>query len=87
MCLGIPMQIKYINGYSARCEARGIERDASLLMMLEQDLQVGDYVMISVGNIISRINEQEALEAWALYDEMFELLDTPPPSISGANKV
>lgn len=76
MCLGIPMQIKSINGYSAVCEARGIERDASLLMMMDQDLRIGDFVMISVGNIISKIDEQEAMQAWALYDEMFEIIDT-----------
>ena len=77
MCLGIPMQIKQINGYSARCEARGIERDASLLMMLDQDLQVGDYVMISVGNVVARIDEQEAHQAWSLYDEIFSVIDHP----------
>lgn len=73
MCLGIPMQIKKINGYSARCEARGVEREASLLLMLEDGLQTGDFVMISLGNIISKITQQEALEAWALYDEIFSL--------------
>ena len=75
MCLGIPMQIKKLNGYSALCEARGVQRDASLLMMMDQDLKVGDYVMISVGNIISKIDEQEAEKAWALYDEMFDIID------------
>lgn len=75
MCLGIPMQIKKINGYSALCEARGVERDASLLMMMDQNLKIGDYVMISVGNIISKIDEQEAEKAWALYDEMFDIID------------
>jgi len=70
------MQIKQINGYSALCEARGIEREASLLLMLEDKLQVGDYVMISVGNIISKIDEQDALIAWELYDEMFATLDS-----------
>lgn len=80
MCLGIPMQITQINGYSVRCEARGIEREASLLMMLDQDLKVGDFVMISVGNVISRIDEDEALRAWALYDEMFEIMDNTTSS-------
>ena len=74
------MQIKQINGYSARCEARGIERDASLLLMLDQGLKVGDYVMISVGNIISRIDEEEAIKAWALYDEMFDTIDNGSPT-------
>ena len=30
MCLGVPMRIIEINGFNARCEARGIERKASL---------------------------------------------------------
>jgi hydrogenase expression/formation protein HypC len=75
MCLGIPMQVKRINGISALCEARGIEREASLILMMEDDLKVGEYVMISMGNVISRINKQEAEAAWALYDEMFEIID------------
>lgn len=79
MCLGIPMQIKQINGISALCEAKGIQREASLLLMMEDDLQVGEYVMISMGNVISRINEQEAAEAWALYDEMFQIIDQSGP--------
>ncbi|MBT3205546.1 MAG: HypC/HybG/HupF family hydrogenase formation chaperone [Gammaproteobacteria bacterium] len=76
MCLGIPMQIKQINGYSALCEARGIKRKASLLLMLEDNLQTGDYVMISVGNIISKIDKKDAQIAWDLYDEMFATLDS-----------
>lgn len=75
MCLGIPMKIKEINGYSALCEARGVEREAGLLMVMDENLQVGDYVMISVGNVISRIDEAEAVKAWELYDEMFERID------------
>ncbi|MDJ0880908.1 MAG: HypC/HybG/HupF family hydrogenase formation chaperone [Gammaproteobacteria bacterium] len=79
MCLGIPMQVKQIDGYRAVCEARGIEREASLLMMLDQDLQVGDYVMISVGNIIAKIDAEEARKAWILYDEMFSRIDKTHP--------
>ena len=75
MCLGIPMQVKQIDGYQAVCEARGVERKASLLMMLDQNLQIGDYVMISVGNIIAKIDAEEANKAWALYDEMFSRID------------
>ena len=27
MCLGIPMEIREIDGFTARCEAKGVERD------------------------------------------------------------
>jgi len=73
MCLGVPMQIIEINGYSARCRARGIERKASLFLLQHEDLQVGDMVMIHVGNAIQKMTGEEAHSAWELYDEMLAL--------------
>ena len=70
MCLGIPMQIKSIEGYTARCEARGVERDVSLFMMQEEDLCVDDYVVVHVGYAIQKISPEEAMTAWELYDQM-----------------
>lgn len=73
MCLGVPMRIIEINGFTARCEARGIERKASLFLLQHEDLQVGDMVMIHVGNAIQKMSEDEAHSAWELYDEMLAL--------------
>ncbi|MGK2925862.1 MAG: HypC/HybG/HupF family hydrogenase formation chaperone [Lysobacterales bacterium] len=70
MCLGVPMRIKEIDGFTARCEARGIERRASLFLLQHEDLQVGDLVMIHVGNAIQKMTEDEAQSAWDLYDEV-----------------
>lgn len=70
MCLGVPMRIKEIDGFTARCEARGIERAASLFLLQHEDLQVGDLVMIHVGNAIQKMSEEEARTAWDLYDEV-----------------
>jgi len=72
MCLGVPMRIVEINGFSARCEARGIERKASLFLLQHENLQVGDLVMIHVGNAIQKMTEEDAQSAWDLYDEIFE---------------
>jgi hydrogenase expression/formation protein HypC len=69
------MRIIEIDGFSARCEARGIERQASLFLMQHEDLQVGDLVMIHVGNAIQRMTEEEAHTVWELYDEMLALDD------------
>lgn len=71
MCLGVPMRIVEINGFSARCEARGIERNASLFLLQHEDLEVGDLVMIHVGNAIQKMTEEDAQTAWDLYDEVF----------------
>ena len=70
MCLGIPMQIRDIEGFNARCEAKGIERDVSLFMMQEDELEIGDFVVVHVGYAIQKITAQEARTAWELYDEM-----------------
>jgi hydrogenase expression/formation protein HypC len=70
MCLGIPMQIKSIDGFTARCEAKGVERDVSLFMMQDDELVVDDFIVVHVGYAIQRISPQEAQTAWEIYDEM-----------------
>lgn len=72
MCLGIPMQIKSIDGFMANCEARGVRRDVSLFMMQADDLQVDDFVVVHVGYAIQKITPQEARTAWELYDQVLE---------------
>ena len=70
MCLGIPMQIKSIDGFTARCEAKGVERDVSLFMMQDDKLVVDDFIVVHVGYAIQKISPQEARTAWEIYDEM-----------------
>ena len=70
MCLGIPMQIKSIDGFTAHCEAKGVTRDVSLFMMQDDKLEVDDFIVVHVGYAIQKISQQEAQTAWELYDEM-----------------
>ena len=70
MCLGIPMQIVEINGFSARCQAKGVERDVSLFLMQGEDIQPGDFVMVHVGYAIQKVAGEAARTAWELYDQM-----------------
>jgi len=70
MCLGIPMRIQSIDGFTAKCEAKGIERDVSLFMMQDEKLAVDDFVVVHVGYAIQKISPQEARTAWELYDQM-----------------
>jgi hydrogenase expression/formation protein HypC len=73
MCLGVPMRVVEIDGFMARCEARGIERKASLFLLQHEDIRVGDLVMIHVGNAIQKMSEADACSAWELYDEILQL--------------
>lgn len=70
MCLGIPMQIREIDGFNACCEAKGVQRDVSLFMMQDEPLKVDDFVVVHVGYAIQKITAQEAQTAWQLYDQM-----------------
>jgi hydrogenase expression/formation protein HypC len=72
MCLAIPMQITNINGFNARCAAKGVERDVSLFLLQGEMLQEGDYVLIHVGYAIQKISEQEAQSTWELLDQMLD---------------
>jgi hydrogenase expression/formation protein HypC len=64
------MQIQRIEGFVARCEAKGVERDVSLFMLQDDTLQPGDHVVVHVGYAIQKISPQEARTAWELYDQM-----------------
>ena len=70
MCLGIPMQIRSIDGLLARCEAKGVEREANLLMLEHEELAVGDHVVIHLGYALNKVTPEEATAAWEIYDQM-----------------
>jgi len=70
VCLGIPMQIVEVNGYTARCQAKGVERDVSLFLLQHEPLAPGDFVVVHVGYAIQKMSAQEAQSAWQIYDEM-----------------
>lgn len=73
MCLGVPMRIVELNGYNARCEAKGIQRTVNLFLLQHERLQPGDLVMVHVGNAIQKMTEAEASTTWELYDELLAL--------------
>lgn len=70
MCFAVPMRIIDIDGFSARCEARGVERTVNLMLMQHESLVPGDLVMVHAGYASQRMSEAGARSAWELYDEM-----------------
>ncbi|WP_441749523.1 HypC/HybG/HupF family hydrogenase formation chaperone [Helicobacter pylori] len=69
MCLAIPSKVIAINNNVALLETLGVQREASLDLMSES-VKVGDYVLLHIGYVMSKIDEKEALESIALYQEM-----------------
>jgi hydrogenase expression/formation protein HypC len=70
MCLAVPMQIHQIDGFDARCSAKGVERTVSLFMLQGEPVGIGDWVLVHVGYAIQVISAEEARETWELFAEM-----------------
>ena len=83
MCLGIPMQVVEIDGFTAHCEAKGIRRDVSLFMLQDGEVGIGDYVMVHVGYAIQKMTRQDARSTWELLDEV---LGTGDIALVGADQ-
>ena len=70
MCLGIPMQVISVDGLAARCSAKGVERDVSLLLLQDQPVSAGECVLVHLGYAIQKVTAEEARLAWELYDQI-----------------
>ena len=70
MCLGVPMRIMAIDGFVARCEAKGIERNVNLFLLQHEVMAPGDYVMVHVGYAIQKMSAADAATTWELLDRM-----------------
>ncbi len=70
MCLGVPMKILSKDGDSIVAEVDGVQKEASV-MLLGEDVSVGDYVIVHAGFAISRLDEEYAEETLRLMREVF----------------
>ncbi|WP_457567217.1 HypC/HybG/HupF family hydrogenase formation chaperone [Desulfurobacterium sp.] len=75
MCVGVPMKIVEINYPMAVAEAKGVRRNVNLMLIPEDEVKVGDYVMVHVGSAIEVISEKAANEIWEALDELLEFMD------------
>ena len=69
------MQIVEIDGYNARCTAKGVMRDISLFLLQDETFALNDYVIVQTGYAVQKMTEQEALSTWALLDELLAAKD------------
>lgn len=74
MCVGVPMRIITITGTDAVAEIDGVQREASLMLM-DEVVRVGDFIIVHAGFAISRLDEDEARETLALMREVFSAED------------
>jgi hydrogenase expression/formation protein HypC len=70
MCLGVPMKILSRNGDSIIAEMDGVQKEASV-MLLAEEVSVGDYVIVHAGFAISRLDQAYAEETIRLMKEIY----------------
>ena len=75
MCLTIPMQVVALDGFTARCQAKGVERDVSLFMLQHEPVQLGDYLIVHLGYAVQKVSEEAALLSWSLFDQILAETD------------
>lgn len=74
MCLGVPMIIVSRDGDDIVAEVDGVQKEASI-MLLGEEVNVGDYVIVHAGFAISRLDEEYAEETLRLMREVFTTED------------
>ena len=77
MCLSIPSKVVKISEDQTMCtvDTMGVQRDANLMMMTDDEVKLGDYVLLHIGFVMNKIDEEEALASIEGYREMLELMD------------
>ena len=77
MCLSIPSKVTKIDKEKnvATVDTMGVSRDASLDLMADGDVKIGDYVLLHIGFIMNKIEEKDALSSIATYKEILEKMD------------
>jgi hydrogenase expression/formation protein HypC len=69
------MKIVEIDYPMAVAEAKGVKRRISLMLLPEEEVKEGDFVMVHVGNAIEKIDEEAAKEVWEALEEVLKHLE------------
>ncbi len=68
MCLAIPARVMSVKGEKAQVDfGEGVLRNVNVTLV---DAKVGEYVLVHAGYAIQKMDEQEAKETLALWDEI-----------------
>jgi hydrogenase expression/formation protein HypC len=72
MCLGVPGKVLAIDGLNATVDFFGVRKELRL-DIVDEPVQVGDYVLNHVGFAIRRIPPEEVQETLALFDQILDV--------------
>ena len=76
MCLSIPSKVVEIfEDNMATVDTMGVRRKVTLDLINEK-VEIGDYVLIHVGFAMSKIDKEDAQESIAIYNEIVAAMNT-----------
>ena len=78
MCLAIPSRVTEVEEGEALVERGGVKRRVRL-DLLDEEVAVGDYLLVHTGFAIRRIPPDEAEETLKLFDELIATLEDETP--------
>lgn len=85
MCLAIPgkiVEMVDMENRIAKVDVGGVRRNINVGMLEENEVAIGDYVLIHVGFAMTKIDEKEAAETMRIlreigqFDEEYDLFKT-----------
>lgn len=76
MCLAIPSKVVSIDKQTnmATLDTLGVRRQASLDLM-QDDVEIGEFVLLHVGYVMGKIDEEDAKESLKLYAQMIAAME------------
>lgn len=86
MCLAIPSKVIAINETTnmATLDTMGVQREASLDLMGEK-VEIGEWVLLHIGYVMSKIDEESAKESLKIYDEIIKAVEEEEMELREAN--
>lgn len=75
MCLGVPSKVVSIEDSKAIVDVLGARREISLLL-IEEKVNIGDYVIVHAGFAIQRLQPEDAEERLGYFKQYLEHLET-----------
>jgi len=73
MCLSIPARVDSIEGDMATCTVGESSYNASLELISNENVKVGDYVLIHTGFALQKLDTEDALETLRTFEEFKDL--------------
>lgn len=74
MCLSIPSKVVEIDENNmATVDTMGVRRQVTL-DLIDEEVRVGEYVLIHVGYAMGKISQEEALESLKVYEEIVQMM-------------